>query len=358
MDQDRLDTVILGQGLAGSALAWHLVRAGERVCVIDDGHASAASMVAAGLINPLAGMRFNRRPELHDWLNAAEAWYTELEHFCGHRFWHPRPMLRLFRSAEQRRFYQRQREDPGSRDLLGEAFAADRCPEPIHAPHGGFIQHRTGYIDLPALLGCLRDWLKTEGHLLEHHLSADQIDCHGRGVVLPDLYAKRLVFCDGARLGLNPWFNHLPLAPNKGEILDLADSEWRPRHIINGACWLVPLETGGLRLGATHTHHRVDDRPTTEGRQTLLQCLANLLPNARPAHVIQHRAGVRPGTPDRYPLIGPHPKHSQLWVFNGLGARGALLAPWYAQRLCAHYQSDAPLPAEADSQRFAGATRC
>ena len=69
MPKTRIDTLIIGQGLAGSLLAWLLVRAGQRVCVIDDAHASSSSVVAAGLINPLAGMRFNRRPEMDSWLH-------------------------------------------------------------------------------------------------------------------------------------------------------------------------------------------------------------------------------------------------------------------------------------------------
>ena len=52
MSPAPFDTLILGQGLAGSALAWHLIEAGERVCVIDDGHCRSSTRVAAGLINP------------------------------------------------------------------------------------------------------------------------------------------------------------------------------------------------------------------------------------------------------------------------------------------------------------------
>ena len=71
MSDSNVDTLILGQGLAGSLLAWMLIRKGQKVCVIDDAHRSSSSRVAAGLVNPLAGMRFNRRPEMDDWLRAS-----------------------------------------------------------------------------------------------------------------------------------------------------------------------------------------------------------------------------------------------------------------------------------------------
>ena len=352
MPQSTFDTLIIGQGLAGSALAWHLIQAGQRVCVVDDRHASASSMVAAGLVNPLAGMRFNRRPEVPDWLAAADRWYGELQTGFGPRLFHPLPMLRLFRSAKQRRFYERSTEDPACRDLLGAAFAPDRCPEAVRAPFGGFGQYRTGYVDLPQLLLRMRAWLSALGCLVERALDCEQIECVAGGVRAEELRADRLIFCDGARLRFNRWFRDLPLAPDKGEILNVKIADWQTRHIINGAHWLVPLDNGEVRLGATHEHRQLDEHPTGAARQALLAGLAELLPTATSTQLVRHQAGIRPATSDRYPLIGAHPDCPNLWVFNGFGAHGALQAPWYAERLTAHLRSAVPLPAEADIRRF------
>jgi len=352
MSQTQIDTIILGQGLAGSLLAWMLIRSGQRVCVIDDGHQSSSSMVAAGLINPLAGMRFNRRPEMDDWLRASERCYAALASEFGTPFLHPLPMLRLFRSAGQRRFHTRRLDDQASRGLLEASFDATDCPEPIAAPHGGFIQHRTGYVDMPLLLRSLRTWLHELGALIEHKLAFDQIELLDHGVAAAGVNAHRLVFCDGARLRANPWFSHLPLAPDKGEILNLRIDGWHPRHIINGAHWLVPMENGELRLGATHDHQRNDNQLTSAARQELLRGLNALLPSLSNSRVTRHQAGIRPGTSDRYPLLGRHPEHRALWVCNGFGARGALTVPWYAHCLADNILEGVALPAEADIRRF------
>jgi len=353
MRHEQFHTLIVGQGLAGSALAWQLTTAGQRVCVIDDGHRSSSSMVAAGLINPLAGMRFTRRPEATDWLDGADRWYTALARHFGRPFLHALPMLRLFRSPQQRRFYDRRAADPRSADLLGATFSTDDCPEPIATPHGGFLQRRTGYVDLPLLLATLRGWLSERGALRASVLAPQHIMLDQAGVSACGLRADRLVFCDGARLRDNPWFRDLPLQPEKGEILNLAAGDWRPRHIINGAHWLLPLHNGELRLGATHEHRQIDQRTTQAGREQLLAGMQAIRPLAPPPQVLDQQAGIRPGTPDRYPLIGQHPAQPRLWVFNGFGARGSLTIPWYAQRLTAHLQHAAPLPAGADIRRFA-----
>ncbi|MCB1922776.1 MAG: FAD-binding oxidoreductase [Gammaproteobacteria bacterium] len=353
MPTPRYDTLIIGQGLAGSALAWQLIDAGQRVAVVDDGHLSSSSIVAAGLINPLAGLRFTRRPELDDWLAAATTWYAALAAAFGRDFYHPLPMLRLLRSAEQRRFYERRAQDPLSRPLLDEAFTAATCPEPLHAPFGGFIQRQTGFVDLPNLLDALRHWLRERATLVERTLRYDEIRLDDMGVELMGLRATRIVFCDGARLRDNPWFGGLPLMPEKGEILNVIAPDWPLRHIVNGAFWMVPQGDGEIRLGATHDHHRCDQQPTDAGQSTLLAGFAALRPDLPPPRVTQHVAGIRPGTRDRYPLIGHADDNTALWVFNGFGARGSLTIPWYAQCLAQHLVHARPLPAEADIGRFA-----
>ena len=352
MSSSSFDTLILGQGLAGSALAWHLIEAGERVCVIDDGHRSSSTRVAAGLINPLAGMRFNRRPEVGDWLPAAGQWYARLTAQFGRPFLHPLPMLRLFRSSDQKRFHARRRADADSRDLLGDVFAPDQCPEDVAAPHGGFLQARTGYVDLPLLLTTLRKWLQTTGALYTDAIEYTAIRPDAEGVTVGGRRARRLVFCDGAAVRHNPWFDWLPLNPDKGEILDLRAAGWRPRHIVNGAYWLIPHHDGGLRLGATHDHERFDLRATAMGRDELLAAYQSLRPGAPLPEIVGHQAGIRPGTADHCPLLGRHPEQPALWVCNGFGARGALSIPWYAARLAAHLQRGQPLPVEADIRRL------
>lgn len=353
MRDARCDTLIIGQGLAGSALAWHLLQRGERVCVLDDGHHSSSSRIAAGLINPLAGMRFNRRPQVDQWLDSAQRWYTHLATQFGLTFYHPLPMLRLFRSREQRRFYDRRRADPASHRLLDGLFEAAHCPEAVFAPHGGFRQSHTGYVDLPLLLTTLANWLRDEhAALRECCVDPRQIRLSDDAVSVEAVRARRLVFCDGVRMRGNPWFDWLPMTPDKGEILDLRDAGWRPGHIINGAHWLIPLHDGGLRFGATHEHTRLDQAPSADARAELLAGYRNL----RGAHdaptITAHRAGIRPATQDRNPLLGRHPEHGRLWVFNGFGARGALAIPWYAERMAAHLLHGDPLPDEADIGRL------
>lgn len=348
-----LDFLILGQGLAGSLLAWQLIHRGQRVLVLDNGHLTSSSRVAAGLINPLAGMRFNAAPDTAGWLSSMRhAYHGIAETLHSAPYLHGIGMQRLLRSPEQRRFLDRQRDNPAVSAYLGRPLGPGDVDPGIRAPYGGFEQHATGYVDLPRLLMDLREWLTQRESLAQHDIDYHDIDISDTSVSLGRQHARQLVFCEGYRMQDNPWFGHLPLQPDKGELLRLQSARPLCRHIINGAHWLLPLADGGYRFGATHEHQDIDCEPTADGLAALKTGLARLLEDSDSIELTEHTAGVRPATRDRRPLIGTHAKHPRLHLFNGFGARGALSIPWHAERMRDHLLEQAPLPAGADIRRF------
>lgn len=348
------DFLILGQGLAGSLLAWQLLQKKKRVLVIDDGHASSSSRVAAGLINPLAGMRFNAATETPAWLAAVQADYGAIaEHLQTAPYLHPLPMQRLLRSPEQRRFLQRQRANPAVAEYLGPELAPDQVDPGIRAAWGGFEQQATAYLELPRLLDDLRNWLQAQQGYANETFEYADIVLHADHASLREHRARQLVFCEGYRMRDNPWFGQLPLQPDKGELLRLRSRRTLCRHIINGAHWLIPLADGSYRFGSTHEHHQIDGQPTPAGREELLAGLEALLGDSDGIDLIEHAAGVRPATSDRQPLIGTHAARRRLHLFNGFGARGALTIPWYSQRMSTYLLQGQALPPNADIARYA-----
>lgn len=356
-DQPLYDYLLVGQGLAGSLLAWQLLQRGRRVLVLDDGHRTASSRVAAGLINPLAGMRFNHSPFVHQWLQAVERLYGELEAMAGKPFLHWQPMVRLFRSPEQVRFFKRRARDPGDRDLLDGRFGPERSGEPVHAPHGGFVQRRTGHLDLPALLEFMRHWLKEQDALVQQEVEPGEVHLLENRVQLGPFSARHLVFCNGYRAMDDPWFGELPFAPDKGEflVLEATSAETRqqlPRRIVNGAHWILPHADGFWRLGSTHDHHHRDQQPTEAGRKALLDGMERLLLHPQACRIRDHQAGVRPATSDRQPFLGTHAEAKRLHIFNGFGAHGSISIPWYSERMAGWLLEGEPLPENADIGRF------
>ena len=352
-----IDILIVGQGLAGSLLAWELIRRGKRIAIIDDGHNTSASRTAAGLINPLSGPRLAKIRDAETLLPTARALYRSLEQQFKTTFFHEKPMLRLFRTPADVDLWQRRHADPGTRAWLGERWEAGQAPGGISDRFGGFYQHRTGYLDTGRLLDTLRDFFIDTGCYRLARLDPNQFEpTAAGGVRYEELQARRAIFCEGYRVQYNRWFSWLPTLPIKGEILTLRSTTPLPDAIINGGKWLIPIGDDLFRLGATYEGERTDCLPSEEATAELIDALSSLLDSPPKFEIVAHRVGIRPSTRDRRPLVGSHPTYSQILIFNGFGSRGVLQIPWYAARLAESIDGMNTVPPGADIRRFGSPT--
>ena len=68
--------------------------------------------------------------------------------------------------------------------------------------------------------------------------------------------------------------------------------------------------------------------------------------------IVAHKASIRPTTIDRRPIIGSHPKYKNIYILNGLGSRGVLIAPTLSHWLYKHIYKGSPILREAHINRF------
>jgi glycine/D-amino acid oxidase-like deaminating enzyme len=114
--------------------------------------------------------------------------------------------------------------------------------------------------------------------------------------------------------------------------------------------FLLPLGNDIFRLGSTYDWDDLSDKPTESAKANLLSKLASFL-NTK-VEVIDHQAGVRPAIADRRPVAGLHPDYPQMAIFNGLGARGVMIAPWLGKQFLELLLHQKPLNEEIDLNRF------
>ena len=126
---------IVGQGLAGTCLAWRLWSRGENFRLLHLGEGRSASAISAGLLTPVTGRSLNPSWRLSEFLDEALEFYREVEGALGEQFFHEIPILRLFASAEERRMFDRKQELLQS--WTGAFLEAKDCP--CEAPYGGVI---------------------------------------------------------------------------------------------------------------------------------------------------------------------------------------------------------------------------
>ena len=349
---NHFDYLIIGQGLAGSLLAWRLIQRGRRVVVVDNDFRSSSSTVAAGLINPVTGKRLVKTVGVDDYLPVARATYHELERLLGTTLLVDKPMLRLFHSEGDRKQWQKRLQQGGYDDYLGGTINPDELPSPVKSSHGAGRQLQSAYLRTGPLLRGLRNWLAEQGAYRQAEFAYDELVLGDEGVRWRELSAGRVIFCEGYKGASNPWFSWLPFQPAKGEFLTLKSDTPLPDCIINSGRWLMPRGDGYYRAGASYDHQQLDEGATEEARAMLLAALPGFLSPPPEFEVVAQQAGVRPTTSDRQPFIGTHPGHPQLMIFNGFGSKGSLLIPWHTSRFVEHLLDNQPLPAMADTQRY------
>ena len=346
---EQIDTLIIGQGLAGSLLAWQLMQQGQKVIIVCDEQAPSASAVAAGIFNPISGQRFVLQAQADRIIPAAEQCYGQLQRQFGQMFFYPKIMLRIFKHRTERQHFDKRRQDSIYRPYLGSCL--DNISG-LQTPYGLGQQRQTGYLDFTTLLTCLRDYFITQhsymaGHFVYHDLKHAASDITWR-----DIHAQRIIFCQGFADQHNPYFKHLPFQPSKGEILTISTKTDLPDHIINGGQWLLPLHSGQYKTGATYSHDLDNADTTASAKAELLHGLQQLLSKPVDIEVSQQQAGIRPNTLDKQPFIGFHPEQQNIGIFNGFGSKGSMLIPYYAQAFANHIRTGSTIPSEADIARI------
>ena len=345
------DYLILGQGIAGSLLAWELIQAGKRVMVIDNGHQHASSKVAAGLINPITGMRMVKSPHTEAWLAAADSLYHQLEETLSIHVRHELPMWRIFTNPKQQQAWQERLAEADYSAYIGAPMEAEQAL-PYRAELGLGEVTNTGYIDTKLLLGSLKAWLQQQQSYRQLECDYGQITVSADGVRLGEYSGRQLIFCEGYRATDNPWFTDLPLSPVKGEILTLEIQQSLPQVIANFGKWVLPVGSRQFKLGATYDWQHCDLQSTVQAREHLLEELDKYTSQPLQPDVVAHEVGMRPNSRDRLPLIGAHPNEPRLWMFNGFGSRGSLMIPYYARHLRRHLLEGELLDADCDLARW------
>ena len=146
------------------------------------------------------------------------------------------------------------------------------------------------------------------------------------------------------------FFGHLPLVPNKGQVLRIKFEGHKVDEMINYGNFLMPIDNGEYRLGATYELNDPNPNITEEARISFLEGLKDILPYT--PRVLEHEVGYRPTVRDRRPLLGEHPAHKGMYIFNGLGSKGVIQAPYCAHHLVQHLIEGVVIDKEMSISRF------
>lgn len=342
----KVDFIIVGQGLAGSALAMALMRRGRSVLVIDRGDPDAATRVAAGLVTPLAGKGMNPAWRQSIYLPQALEYYRQLEQSSGMQLFHAQPVLRLFADAKEAAKFERKKEHVA--DWVADELAEIDQTQ-LKAEFGGFEMLHGGRLDTCAYLQAVRAEIARSGAFIEADFSEADLEFSADGVRWKDVAADKLILCQGY-VGLQSGaFSTIESRSAKGEMLTVKVEGLDASRILSRNGWMVPLGGDLWRAGATYEWSDLDTTPTAEGRVQVERKVAEFTQCA--FETVLHEVGIRPIISRSQPMVGLHVKIPQLGFFNGLGSKGVITSPSVGEHFAAYLCGETELDPELALER-------
>lgn len=342
-----IDFAIIGGGLAGTILADYL-SAHATVKVLDANAGAHSSKIAAGIFNPVTGRRMAKSWMVDEIGPFALQYYQKHAAQAQEPFVQEKPIHRLFHNAQQREEWLKQVDFYQLEGIITGQIDPQPAHDTYHADFGGVSTGFSWRLDTSAFLSHMHR--QQVAIRLQRVFQHQNIHHHDRVWHIEDLTAKNLVFAEGYKLIENPWWNYLPMRPNKGELLVIECPDLEEVDLVQKRIFLLPLGNHRFKVGATYERDNLTLHHSAEKREWLLDRLSSLL--KMPFKVVGNEVGIRPAVSDRRPLIGAHPTSSNLWVFNGFGSKGVSQIPWCAQHFVQHLIKNTPLQADLDVRRF------
>jgi glycine/D-amino acid oxidase-like deaminating enzyme len=349
----KVDHIIVGQGLAGSCLAIQLLNRGKKILVFDKPDDNKASTVAAGLFNPITGKRMTKSWKAEELFPYLFQFYSYAEKLIGQRIFHSMPIYRPFISIEEQNEWMAHSSEVQIKDFIEKIFTSPTFNQ-VNDSLGGILIRSSGYLDVNTFITGVRDLLKKENSFQSIFFDVSNLRINTERIEFetPEITveASNIIFCDGLNAKKNPYFSWLPIRPLKGETL-LVCIDQKPDALFNRGVYLVPTQKVNMYVvGATYQPNDVSESTSTGARRELEEKLSDLI--KIPFKVDHQNWGIRPTTSDRRPILGTHPSHKNLIIFNGLGTKGVSLAPYFSFQLADWMEGKAELLNEVNIERF------
>lgn len=348
MMSSMVDYIVVGTGLAGIAFTEKLAQEGKTFVVVDSEERSS-SLIAGGMYNPVVLKRFTDVWKVNEQLAIAEVFYPALEAKLQLKCWFPMDLYRRLASIEEQNNWFQAADRPNLNAFLSPEIEKKRI-DGVDLSFGLGKVRSTGYLETDELIPVYRQHLTQLGCYKKENFDYALLKYDNDGVSYKGISAKHIVFAEGFGLLQNPFFKELPLDGTKGELMIVKIPGLNCDFMLKAGVFLIPIGEDKYKLGATYNWEDKTDVPTKEGKAELIEGLKSFV--HLDFEIVEHIAGVRPTVKDRRPLLGRSLESDRIFVLNGLGTRGVLLAPYLAEQLYNYIENNIALEENISIHRY------
>ncbi len=346
------DVLIIGAGVVGCSIAYHLRKYGVEVTLLERGIIGGeASGAAAGLFAWLKPMA--KFDAYHDLLLASSRLFpslvAELEDATGLSVEYTQTgTLRTIHHEIRIARLQSWLAACRSRDLAVELLSADEVHSrvPLLAPdtYGAVWFPAEGQVRASRFVAALAHAARHNGVHLYEGQEVTAIQTGGERAVSVTTAQQETFACQQLVLATGAWsglwsarlHQKLPVIPQQGQLIALRPPVSSIPHILIGkGVYLAPKQDNTVIVGATRDDVGFDCSVTSAGIADLRERAQKLVPALEQAELVQAWAGLRPKTPDTHPILGPLPGWTNVTVATGHYSFGILLSAITGQQVAA-----------------------
>lgn len=341
----NVDYIIVGDGYAALFFAHQLLLNNKSFVIFSEGKKSA-SQISAGIINPVVLKKFTTFWLAQEQIDFLKKSLKEIESYTGENYLIESPIHRIFHNENEQQLWLKKSANDDLKNFLDENF------DHLNGVKNDF---QTGKVNQSARLNVkgfftgLLSYLENNENLIKEKFDYSQINTSNS--TYKDFSFKNILFCEGMGVKENPYFSDIAVNPNKGHHIRVKLSESIPQDItIKKKHFLFPLDNNLHFYGGTYDREQLHYEIDNSAVEQLQKGLSEFYPHD--FEIKEVHFGFRPTVKDRRPILGRHSQHSNLYVFNGLGARGILNGCYFSKTLFDYIEDNIPLPKEISIDRF------
>ncbi len=341
----NVDYIIVGDGYAALFFAHQLIKNKKSFVIYSEGRKSA-SQISAGIINPVVLKKFTTFWLAQQQIDFLKTSLDEIEKYTGKNYLIEAPIHRIFHDDNEQNLWQRKAKNEDLSDFLNTDF---RHLEDVKNDYNAGMVKQSARLNVQGFFNDLLKFHEDNSQLIREKFDYEKLNTIDS--VSKDISYKNIVFCEGMGVKYNPYFSDIQVIPNKGHHIRVELSKPITENItIKKKHFLFALNSELYFYGGTYDreqmHENIDDSAVEQLRNGLSEFYQNDF------EIKEVHLGFRPTVKDRRPIVGRHSLHHNLYVFNGLGARGILNGSYFSKSLYDYIENNIDLPGEISIERF------
>ena len=322
--KEKLDYIVIGQGIAGTTIAWWLHLNKKIFYILNDEKKNTSSAAALGIYNPITGRNSVKTWNAEILFKELEKFYSKVEKKINKKILYKKNIYRPYKNIKEANLWNKKISNSKYENYI-KSEVNNKKTNGLYDELGGIITSKSGYINVNKYISESKKYFISLGRYKKYKLNNKKILIKNNKIKIKNWKANNIIMCIGIDETNNKLFSYLPFKHVTGSSITIK-SKLKINNIINKGISIIPLKNNLKNVGSTY-----GNETNNNGLQELIDKLSKLLKIKYT--IIKKKFGIRPATIDRKPFVGKHPIFDNLYILNGLGSKGISLAPFCSKEL-------------------------